>query len=39
VKQLLVGADPARAVSRYYLSNPGALDLFVEQSSSVGHVM
>jgi len=30
VKRILMGADPAKAVSRDALANPGALDFFVE---------
>jgi acetoacetyl-CoA synthetase len=32
VKKILMGADPARAASRDSLSNPAALDFFVERS-------
>jgi acetoacetyl-CoA synthetase len=34
VKRILMGADPATAVSRDALANPAALDWFVEYAST-----
>jgi acetoacetyl-CoA synthetase len=36
VKRILMGAEPARAVSRESLANPGALDFFIEMAGGSG---